>query len=99
MKKRSLTLSCTLLALVIFGCQQSHEDPDHVTKVNEVSTDNAFNKKYDISGVVTEVNKDHTRVLLALTKKAQEDEEQMWVTIDENTKITGKKRKLWHQHG
>jgi hypothetical protein len=90
LKNISITLS-VLLVIVLFGCQQSHEGPDYVTKPNEVATKKASNENYDISGIVSEVIKDHKRVLLTLTKHIQEDEEQMWVTIDGNTKITDKK--------
>jgi hypothetical protein len=90
LKNISITLSI-LLVIVLFGCQQSHEGSDYSTKPNEGAIKKASNENYDISGIVSEVNKDHKRVLLTLTKNVQEDEEQMWVTIDDNTKITDKK--------
>jgi hypothetical protein len=89
-KSISITLT-VLLVIVLFGCQQSHEGPDYSTKPNEGAINKASDENYDISGVVSEVNNDHKRLLLTLTKKVQEDEEQMWVKIDDSTKITDKK--------
>ncbi|MFC7063413.1 hypothetical protein [Halobacillus seohaensis] len=49
------------------------------------------NENYEIAGVITEVNSESKRVLLNLTKRVQEDEEQMWVSVGENTKISNEK--------
>ena len=60
-------------------------------KNNQEIKNKVSNENYDITGVVTEVNNELNRVLLRLTKKVQEDEEKMWVTVDENTKVTNEK--------
>ncbi|KMY50016.1 YobA family protein [Peribacillus loiseleuriae] len=86
MKKFSLTLLLTLLSIGLLGCQQSSGDT--ITKQNEVTENKVTNENYDIAGVITEVNKEYNRVLLNLTQKAQENENQMSVEIGENTKIS-----------
>ncbi|MFJ5625729.1 hypothetical protein ACIQD3_24430 [Peribacillus loiseleuriae] len=94
MKKISLILSFLFLSIGLFGCQQSsgsENNNDTITKQNEVTENEVTNENYDIVGVVTEVNNERNRVLLNLTKKVQEDEKQMWVTVGENTKISNEK--------
>ncbi|PWW31255.1 hypothetical protein DFO73_102250 [Cytobacillus oceanisediminis] len=48
-------------------------------------------KNYDIGGIVTKVNEEANRVLVSLTKKVQEHEGQMWITVEEDTKILNKR--------
>jgi cell division protein FtsI/penicillin-binding protein 2 len=67
--------------MVLLGCQQS----------NKSSSSNQSKDKgkiYDVGGTITEVNEKQNRVLVDLTKKVQEHEEQMWITVEENTKIS-----------
>lgn len=91
MKKISLILLLTLLSIGLLGCQQSsgsENNNDTITKQNEATENEVTNENYDIAGVVTEVDSEHNRVLLDLTKKVQENENQMWVELGENTKIS-----------
>ncbi|RCW42382.1 hypothetical protein [Paenibacillus prosopidis] len=91
MKIISLMLSLILLSIGLFGCQQNSDgenQDNNISKPHEETTNRVTNQNYDIAGVISEVNNERNRVLLNLTKKAQENEEQMWITVGENTKIS-----------
>ncbi|XEC95787.1 hypothetical protein AB6A23_04240 [Paenibacillus tarimensis] len=79
MRNISVNLCIMLVAVVLISCQQSKQ-----------SSEKATNDNYDIAGVVTEVNKEDYSILLGLTKKVQESEEQMWVRVSEDTTISYK---------
>ncbi|TYR73461.1 hypothetical protein FZC79_18645 [Rossellomorea vietnamensis] len=93
MKKNLLMLSFILLSIGLFSCQQNSEGESQNnsnTKQNEETANKTNNENYDIVGIVTEVNNEHKRVLIDLTQKIQDTEEELWVTIDENTKVSNK---------
>ena len=90
LKKISLVLSLILLSTGLFGCQQSSKEEvpnNDISKSNEEISNKEIDEDYDIEGVVSRVSNENNRVLVALTKKVQENESQMWIEIVENTKI------------
>jgi hypothetical protein len=97
LKELSFILSFMLLLIGLLGCQQNSEGESHnnnISKQNEEPTNKTANDNFDIVGIVTVVNSEHKRVLLDLRQKIQEDEEQLWVAIGENTKIFNENEEL-----
>jgi len=87
LKNIKIIFPIIFLSIGLFGCQQDSEglNPDNNNvKQSEVTS----TEETEVIGVITEVNHEDKRVLLELSKKINEDEEQLWVTIGENTKIT-----------
>ncbi|MFD1736867.1 hypothetical protein ACFSCX_09855 [Bacillus salitolerans] len=87
MKKLSLILSLILLSIGLLGCKQSiegHKQNNTIAKI-----DKGIKDEFDITGTITEIDKDRNRVLLNVTKKAIE--EQIWLTVGKYTKISNEK--------
>ncbi|MBQ0140100.1 MAG: hypothetical protein KBT36_12460 [Kurthia sp.] len=97
MGKLSLILPIMFLSIGLFGCQQDNAElnPDNnKEKQDEVTSNKATDDNFEVIGIITEVNQEKKSVLLDLSKKVQEDEKQMWVTIGENTKISNEIEEL-----
>ncbi|MBT2687099.1 hypothetical protein J7I93_02760 [Bacillus sp. ISL-47] len=75
-----LAMFFLFIPILLWGCQDS--------RVDSTSKDTkAEDKNYDVSGIITEVSEEHSRVLVNLTKKVQEQEDQMWITVEDGTKM------------
>ncbi|KGP91332.1 hypothetical protein N780_08745 [Pontibacillus chungwhensis BH030062] len=86
MKKRMVSLSFLILLIGLFGCQQTSNDESQNTS-GSTHDEETTEEDYHIAGVITEVDIKTKRVLLDLKQETEEDDEQMWVTIEEGTKV------------